>query len=570
MVIREEKEQWFLFKTPPRIIETSSIAEVIPCLEEIERLVSEGFYAAGFLSYEAGPAFDSSFKAHELSDFPLLWFGVYEKPARITLPSPSDGSLSALGWQPSIDPADYETAVRKIKMYIEQGDTYQVNFSFRLHAEYCSDPWNLFCAVSNVHQMPFSSYIDTGESVVCSFSPELFFSLDGFTILTRPMKGTAPRGRFLQEDKEQALKLCQSEKDRAENLMIVDMMRNDLSRIARKDSITVPHLFTVEKYPSLLQMTSTISAQTEKRISELFGALFPCASITGAPKVRTTQIIHELESAPRKLYCGTLGYIAPQRKARFSVAIRTMLLDTREHRAEYSTGSGIVWDSDTGNEYAECLLKADLLTKPLSPFCLIETIRWTPEEGYFLLENHLKRLQDTATYFQFTTDCIKIRAFLEELARGLTHPTRVRILIASDGTITSSQTLLHYASKTLRVALKENSVHSSNRFLFHKTTNRTSFEQAMAYFPGCDDVILVNEKGQITEMTIGNIVVELHGKLITPQLHCGLLPGVFRAELLEKNRITEEIVTPAMLEQCSRIYRINSVRLWERCELVTA
>ena len=444
VVIHLKNNEWMSFVDPIRVIETSQLSEIIPCLESIENCVSEGFHGAGFLSYEAASAFDSALSVNDdNTSFPLLWFGIYKKPLYGCLPS--RGSEKA-EFHPRKIPefSEYSYAINKIKDYIESGDTYQVNYSIRMHAQNLHNPWEQFCSISQSHPVPYAAYINTDRFVINSFSPELFFELNGENISSIPMKGTAPRGRYLREDEKIAEILRKSPKDRAENIMIVDMIRNDLGKIAHINSVKVSDLFRIERFPSVLQMTSTVSARVSSSVSEIFKALFPCASITGAPKIRTMQIIRELEKTPRKIYCGAIGYISPHRKARFSVAIRTLLVDKLTNVGEYSIGSGVIWDSDAKQEYQECLNKAIVITRETPEFELIETLRWSPEQGYFLLARHLQRIGESIEYFGFRSDIQSVKEYLLliEETSGADCPQRVRIQVNRNGEITHTSTLI--------------------------------------------------------------------------------------------------------------------------------
>lgn len=352
---------WLKGGRPLKVIHAHTHSEVLPTLAEVERAVQRGLTAVGFVAYEAAHSFDSAFPKAQ-AGLPLLWFGVYE---RLIEPSPlgsplKRGNHSAFsvpkvsqgeskgGWTPTLAQAEYEYAIQRIRAYIAAGDVYQVNYTFRLRAPFEGDPLALFCRLYRVQPVPYAAYIDTGEHAILSLSPELFFALDGERIVSRPMKGTAPRGLTLEDDWKQARVLRGSEKNRAENLMIVDMVRNDLGRIAKVGAVRVPSLFETERYATLWQMTSTVEAQTRAPLGELFRALFPAASITGAPKIRATQIIHELETTPRGVYTGAIGIVLPGRRAQFNVAIRTLVYD-------WLTGS---WS--TASAAASCGIRSKL------------------------------------------------------------------------------------------------------------------------------------------------------------------------------------------------------------------
>ena len=576
---------WIHFADPHRLIIAEKLDEVIPALREIEELVNTNdWHAAGFLSYESAPAFDTAFRSERdetksKDGFPYLWFGLYPAPRFVTPPEP-DPVRPVLTWLPTTDRNTYNAAIAQIKEHIAHGQTYQVNYTMRLQSDFQSDPWNFFLHLAQ-SQNNHAAYIDTGRFVIASASPELFFQLNGETITCRPMKGTVKRGRTTKEDKEQAEWLRTSDKNRAENVMIVDMIRNDLGRIARVGSVKVSELFTVEKYPTLWQMTSTVTAKTEVSLTKILSALFPCASITGAPKVSTMRIISELETTPRKIYTGSIGYFSPHRKASFNVAIRTALIDRETKKAEYGVGGGIVWDSTSTDEYAEALLKARVLTESRPEFSLLETMLWTLEDGFFLREKHIARLLDSADYFDFPVKRRggvtpppppqeTINAYLDEISSGFKSPQRVRVLLDKNGNL-SFETKDFIPSENqypMKVCLAKELIHSGNIFLFHKTTRRDVYNQAFSSGGASyDDVLLYNERGELTEFTIGNLVVEMNGRYYTPPVSCGLLPGTFRAQLMESDQVEERIVRIEDLKDCARIFLVNSVRKWQRVDL---
>lgn len=352
---------WWQFEQPDMVFAAAAPPDILPTLHTIEQTVNtQGLYAVGFLTYEAAAAFHLT--AHiPTNNLPLLWFGLYRAPKILRqLPAPAH-HYTAQQWEPALDAAAYTTALHTIKNEIAQGNTYQVNFTFPLYTPFHGDAYSLFTHLVQAQQASYTAYFDLGEQVICSASPELFFQLDGETLWSKPMKGTMARGRTPATDHQNRQFLLESEKNQAENVMIVDMIRNDMGRVCQTGSVHVPHLFTAEPYPTLWQMTSTVAGTTTAPISDILAAMFPCASITGAPKVRTMEIIRGLESRPRSLYTGSIGYLAPGRQAQFNVAIRTALVDRAAGQARYHIGSGIVWDSDAGAEWEECLLKARIL-----------------------------------------------------------------------------------------------------------------------------------------------------------------------------------------------------------------
>jgi para-aminobenzoate synthetase/4-amino-4-deoxychorismate lyase len=567
-VLLRSDPAWLHFRAPHDVFRVDTLEDVVPALREIERLTQlRGWHAAGFLSYEAAPAFDPALRTHAGTAFPYLWFGLYPEPDLVTLPRPG-GSWKTLEWIPATDKAMYESAIAKIKEYIAAGKTYQVNYTTRLRAEFDMRPWDFFLHLAQNHHSQ-AAYIDTGRDVICSFSPELFFQLEGNTIVCRPMKGTARRGRTTAEDQSQSEWLRNSEKNRAENVMIVDMVRNDLGQIAETGSVWVPELFATERYPTLWQMTSTVRANTCASLTHIFASLFPCASITGAPKVSTMSIIAELESTPRNIYTGAIGSIRPGRRAKFSVAIRTAWIDQEQHRAEYGVGGGVVWDSTSSDEYEEALLKARILDGEQPSFSVLETLLWIPADGFFLVEKHVERMMDSAAYFDIPLSRQTLEAYLGEISGGLQTPQRVRILLDQTGQLASESRPINLSEswQPLKARLARTAVDAGNAFLFHKTTRREVYEAARKDFHDADDVLLYNERRELTGFTIGNLVVEIHGQRLTPPVPCGLLPGTFRAHLLETEQIAEAVIPVGLLKQCSTIFRINSVRKWQRVEI---
>ena len=572
-VIVRSGSKWLHFKQPLHIIETHRLDEVIPKLQDIEEIASRfGLYVAGFISYEAAPAFDSALTTFPSTSFPLIWFGLYKEPDSMSILSSFTERLDRL-WIPSIDQDGYRQILERIKGFIAAGETYQVNYTFRLHSKHKEDPLTLFRQLMMIQPAGYASYVETDQFAICSASPELFFNLDDHQLITRPMKGTATRGLTLSTDQEQSNRLQNSLKDRAENLMIVDMMRNDLGRIASPGSIKVPKLFEVEKYPTVWQMTSTISSQTQASFSEILTALFPSASITGAPKVQTMKIITDLENSPRKIYTGTIGYLSPNRKAQFNVAIRTVLIDKWSGTSEYGVGSGVVWDSVDQLEFEECMVKAKILTEPYPNFSIFESLLWE-NKNYFLLAYHLDRLHSSAKYFDFPIDVSLIEKRLLELSTTLSaaeenKPHKIRLVLSPTGQIDCQSTSIteNQNQQPMQIKLASVPIDPSNRFLYHKTTQRDVYDQAKMDTPDCDDILLWNKKGEITESCVANVVVDIKDKLITPPISSGLLAGTFRAWLLDQQKISEEIITIDDILLANRIYLINSVRKWRQADL---
>lgn len=561
-------ERWLRFSDPREIFVAHHHDQVLPKLAQVEKLVNErGLFAAGFISYEAAPAFDRALKVRQAGVCPLLWFGLYDAPQEIEPPQ-GEYPYSIGEWSPSINWDEYKHAIDCIKELIATGNTYQVNFTFRLWAAFQGDPWGLFVDLIQAQEADFTAYVDFGPVAICSASPELFFELRGNSLMARPMKGTAPRGLTCSQDQIQKDWLYHSEKNRAENVMIVDMIRNDIGRVCEIGSVCVPQLFEVEQYPTLWQMTSTVVGETRAPVANIMEALFPCSSITGAPKVSTMQIIADLESQPRNVYTGCIGYIAPNRNSQFNVAIRTVLIDKKRKLAEYGVGGGIVWDSGTIDEYEECRTKARILFESRPAFRLLESFLWEPEEGYFLLEEHLRRLSGSAKYFGFDLDMDRVRAELTNF--GLKQPAgsyKVRLLLDKNGEMELEAAILG-AQKTVKVGLATNPIDLKDVFLYHKTTRRQVYEEALASRPDCEDVILWNASGEITEASSANVIIKSEGRLLTPPVTSGLLAGTFRDRLLAERKIREGVIIIEDLWHSEAIYLINSVRRWREAKLI--
>ncbi len=577
---------WLRFTDPVAVVEAVCVGDVIPALRRVDEAVNgEGLHAAGFLAYEAAPAFDESLVTLPPGPFPLLRFGLYRRPERLArippslAPSPDpsqawapDRAPAPLNWKPEIGRDEYDRSIARIRERIAAGDTYQVNYTFRMRSPFAGDPWSLFRRLTEVQDADHAAYIDAGPFVLCSVSPELFFRLDGDRLTAKPMKGTAPRGRSAAEDRLESVRLAASPKDRAENLMIVDMIRNDLGRIAETGTVRVPRLFEVERYRTVWQMTSTVTASSDVAFPEIVAALFPCASITGAPKASTMKIIAALERSPRCSYTGAIGYLSPGRRASFNVAIRTVLVDRQLGECEYGVGGGVLWDSTADGEYRECLVKARVLTERRLDIKLLETMLWTEREGYFLLHRHKERLRASAEYFEIPLEMTVVDLRLAEAAESISgregREGRVRLLVDRTGDVrVESEPAPAGAAGPLRVAVAAEPLDREDLFLFHKTTNRTIYERARAAAPGFDDVILWNGEGEVTESCFANVVVEWEDRLVTPPVRCGLLAGTFRAELLERGGIHEEVIRVEDLAQCRRIWLVNSVRKWMEAEI---
>ncbi len=581
-VVLKHAGKWLHFSQPEKVLRTERADEVLPMLREAEK---SGLYVAGFVSYEAASVFDSALTTQFTDGFPLLCLGLFPAPEVWEQIEETPTSMFEVGeLQPSVSKEEFVQAIDQIKERIAEGATYQVNYTYRLNGSFSGDAWAFFYELVKGQRTDYAAFVDTDDFAVCSASPELFFSLNEGRIVSRPMKGTARRGRTFTEDWKQAETLRHSEKDQAENIMIVDMIRNDIGRIAEPGSVETVSTYDVEKYPTVWQMTSTVQGGLKPRMDAngrewfvtVMQALFPCASITGAPKAKTMEIIRDLETTPRKIYTGGIGFFTPQGEACFNVAIRTALIDRQNGTLEYGVGGGIVWDSDAESEYEETLTKARVLTQPRPEFQLLETMLWEPESGLFLLNEHLQRLGKSAAYFDVPLDVFAIQQELDKaVAAFKPSPHRIRLLVSRDGRVEvqsfpleagGAQTSATAGGQRppLRIAIAEEPVDSQDVFLFHKTTHRPVYEQAKANFPDCDDVILWNERGEVTEGCIANIVIRKDGKLITPSVECGLLAGTFRDHLLKTGEIEEGIVMIDDLRSAEEVFLVNSVRKWHK------
>ena len=562
---------WGRFTAPCDILTTASVDNILPTLEAVEAYVADGKYAAGFLSYESAPAFDDAFCVNELpvsDDFPLIYFGIYDHPPEILTsfcvesPNPGDVCLS-----PQILPDEYLVTVEKVKRYIYEGDIYQANFTFRSISAEIADSYSLFCALMNDHPVPYGAYIDTGTFQIVSLSPELFLARTGNQLLSVPMKGTAPRALTASEDAAVPAKLANDPKNRAENLMIVDMVRNDLGRICKTGSVKVDPLFHVDTYSTLHQMISKVYGEISQdlSLSEILTATFPAASITGAPKVRAMEIIQELESSPRKLYTGSIGCLIPGMDFCFNVAIRTLICSQKG--VELGIGSGIVADSVPEDEWDESLLKSTFVSKSPVEFSLLETILF--KEGKFvLLDEHLERMRSSQLYFGRIWNAESIYNALYSAVNALDETAKyakIRVLLDRAGDVNVEITPLKgegWGKDVISFYVSEERTCSGDLFLYHKTTNRefynTKYREALE--KGVDEVLFMNERGEITEGAISNVFIRKKGEWITPPVKCGLLPGVQRAELIREMNASEQIIYLDDLQSADEIIFCNSLR----------
>ena len=549
-----------------------SLKTVLPTVQAALEQQRQGRWLVLALAYEAAAAFDSRLPVHPPNGEPLVFAAAYDVPLAALTPPPA-GPAPADPWRPLLSREAYDRAIATIRRQIGLGEYYQVNFTFPLESRFSGDRDAWFAALAARQQAALCCRLDLGASSLLSFSPEVFFQRQGERLTVRPMKGTMARGRTPEADAAQATALAACPKNQAENRMITDLMRNDLGRIARPGSVAVCDLFAVEPLGAAWQMTTTVTAEVpcDLDLLAILTALFPCGSVTGAPKRRAMAAIRELEPNPRGFYTGTIGWVAPNGDCLFNVAIRTISCNHADGRCRFGVGGGITHDSRNAEEYAECQIKARFLTDPAPDFALLETLR-LDNGRYTFLGEHRARLSASARIFGFP---IKEQSIDAALAAAVLDAAggrrRVRLLLAPDGSAAcESFPLPPRLARPAVVGLCPQPVDPADPQLTHKTTRRERYDRALAACPDCDDVLLVNTAGSVTESCRANLVVRLDGRLLTPALACGLLPGVYRGRLLARGILTEALLTPADLARAEALWLINSVRLWTRAVLAAS
>ena len=533
-----------LFKKPLRILKAFNNEEFLTAFREIEEL-SKKYYLAGYIRYEAKEVFLGKKIA---SDYPLLYFEVFEDFKEF---SPHVADLCRLKSSSAITFEQYKSDLEKIKEEITNGNTYEVNYTYDRHVDCEADEFELFNSLLKKQATPYNAFIKNDIETIFSFSPELFFELKNGHILTKPMKGTVPRGIDEVQDKKNVDFLKNDIKNRAENVMIVDLLRNDLGRIAKTGSVKVSKLFEIETHKTLHQMTSQIEADLldGTTLFEVFKAIFPCGSITGAPKISTMKIIDRLEKGSREVYCGAIGLISPK-KTVFSVPIRILQKKSDEKTYRYRVGGAIVWNSDIKEEWEETLTKSKILEED---FKLIETIKVECGKP-FLWAEHLGRLKNSAKHFGFN-----FNPELETLKP--TQDGMLRILLSKDGSYSLEYKKL-VRSEVCKVEISPKKVDSRKAFLYHKTTYRPYYEESFKKIVDGKiyDELFFNEKGELTEGARSNVLLTINGKLYTPPVKCGLLNGVLRQNLLDRGICSEKILYKEDLLLAENVYCINSVR----------
>lgn len=547
-----------IFTDAIKELKTKNIKEVKHLLAEVEAYQNKGYYAVGYLSYEAAPAFETKFQVIDgplMSEY-LLYFTIHETFQTEPIPLAYEAIALPESWQELTSAEEYKAAIEQIHHHIRQGDTYQVNYTVQLQQKLTADPFAIYNRLVVEQNAHYNAFIQHDDVSIISISPELFFKKDGDRLTTRPMKGTTNRGLTSESDLKQAQWLALDQKNRSENMMIVDLLRNDMNRISKIGSENVKSLCQVEQYSTVWQMTSTIETQLlpNSRLSDVFQALFPCGSITGAPKIATMEIIKKVEKQPRGVYCGAIGILVPQGPSIFNVAIRT--LQMKGTKAIYGVGGGITWDSNWEAEYEETKQKAAVLYRQNPRFDLISTGR--VHQGKLLfLEEHMKRLQESSRYFDYSFNAEKAHYQVEALCQSLNldKDYRLKMSLAKDGELKFEHNqLTNLSNDFCQARLVEQRHPLDSPYTFFKTSYRPHLSIQH------HEQIYYNHEGQLLETSIGNIVLKIEDQLYTPPVHLALLNGIYRQRLIADNKLKEKVLTVKDLEQAQAIYGCNAVR----------
>jgi para-aminobenzoate synthetase/4-amino-4-deoxychorismate lyase len=561
-------------------LRAATLDEVERVVARVENAVRDGHWVAGFVSYEAAPAFDAGLRVHErhldgTERLPLAWFGVYRtaRTSRLSLPRYRRAECAA-PWDSAIDNEEYAKKVQSILDEIEVGAVYQVNLTNTLTKRAAVDPVSLYRQLLLAQQPAYGSLIELEHSTIVSASPELFVEWDGSLLRSRPMKGTTRRGRFREEDDASARALARSTKELAENVMIVDLIRNDMGKVAEIGTVTATEVCTLEAYPNVWQLVSEVQCRTKDDVHlvDIFRAMFPCGSVTGAPKQSAMEIIERLEVEARGVYCGAIGLVQPTSEglhARFCVAIRTAVVDRSNELAKYGSGGGVVADSAPESEYREMALKAEMLSTTSSrPFRLLETFGYAGTESNETLHSHIERLRYSAEFFGFQHPKELEDRVISLLSR-FDRPSRIRLLLSRGGVIELQRGPAPLSSwPRVRLVIDDEPVNHESIMLFHKTTQRDIYTKRRRRYPDADDVVMVNEKGECTETTIANLAARWGADWFTPPLTSGCLPGIERARLVDAGELVERILRPEDLRAADELAVVNSLRGWRPATLL--
>ncbi len=547
-----------IFTNPILELKTSKASQVKDILDKAQAYQKKGFYVVGYLSYEAAKAFDPLFSVHSapLQSEYLAYFSIHQQPKRVPFPTSYSPVDMPTSWQSTVRKEDYKKAIEQIKNHLRQGDSYQVNYTIPLTAHLTADALAIYEQLRMEQGAQYNAYIAHDDQKILSLSPELFFEQHGDQLTTRPMKGTIARGLSDEDDLARASWLAQDPKNRAENMMIVDLLRNDMNRVSTIASEQVTQLCQVEQYATVWQMTSTITTHLRAKTSltDIFSALFPCGSITGAPKIATMSIIHSLEKYPRGVYCGTVGVLLPEGGVIFNVAIRTLQIHKQE--AIYGVGGGITWLSDWESEYQETQEKAQVLYQKQPNFDLITTARVENGQVTFVNE-HLKRLQTASRYFNYPFDETAFWQIITDTQKYCTTDAiyRLRISLSKTGQLIATKEPLQALSKEfLSAELALQTENLASPFTYFKTSYRPHLMKSP------HEIIYYNEEGYLLETTIGNLIIEKDGQQWTPPTDLGILNGIFRQQLLASGRVKEKYLRLADLKKADAIYGCNALR----------
>lgn len=558
-IVRDANRGWLLFQNPTQILEAKNLDQVKPILEQAEEWSTGGGYAVGFLTYESGPAFEPKIETNQPSSPTLAWFALYKgEPKLYPELEPAGPDMKA---KIDLPPESYETykqAFERTKLALAEGTIYQANITFKLPIQSDHPPLHLFSSLCGVNPPPYATYICSENWHLVSLSPELFFLREGNHVEMRPMKGTAVSRGSKEERKSAADHLRNDPKTIAENIMIVDMVRNDLGRIAEVGSIQTPKLLTVEEHRTVLQVTSTVTATYTGPTSQIIASTFPPASVTGAPKISACHHIAEQEFEPRGVYCGAIGYLAPHRKATFSVGIRTALLDHEGHKGDYGVGSGLVWDSSLESEYQECLAKARVIESPAPEWAILESLPDNVSRAQ--LEGHLQRLQVTADFFLVPCNLDHVLKAVD-LPR-IPNPNgfgKLRLTLNRSGTVKVEHQESLLPPGNLKVCLAKRPIDSNEPRYRHKTTSRGHLQVHLTENPDYDEVILFNERGEVASFCNGNLIAKIDGQWVTPPVESGCLDGIGLWKFSQENEVDRRPIQVQELSQATQILLTNAV-----------
>lgn len=574
----------FVLTEPIEALVAVTLTDVRDVVEAAAGAARDGRWVAGYVTYEAAPAFDDAFVVRPTERRPLVWFGVFERresvPVAVHDPR-AGGAYSISKWSPVVDRRKYASAFLAVKDHIRNDDIDQVNFTFPLRAAFTGSAEFFYNDLVCAQRPSYATHIWHDDVHVVSVSPERFFSIEGRTITTQPMNGTALRGRWLVEDLERRDGLEASESDRAEGRVIVDLLRDDLGRVAEKGSIEIDDPFAIDRYRTVWQMTSKVRATARRDVTlqDIFEALFPSGSVTGAPKVSSMRTIADLEQEPRGVYCGAVGFIPPGDGfdgASFNVAIRTVEIDEAEGVARYGVGGAVTWDSTLEGEFDEAVTKSEVLRFDVSTMQLIESVRWDGE--WLWLDDHISNLDASAAYWGFDIDCDAVAELLEETARTFTEPTIVRVVVNQDGSVFvgADAAPLRWRSgpgpvgEPVSLALDTEPIDDRSPRVFHKTSDRRSFTFRAQRHPGCEDVVMVNRAGNVTESGVANVAFLIDGRWLTPPVSDGLVAGVMRGRLVEDGVLEVRSISIADALNANAVALVSVVHGWRPAVIVDA